>query len=70
MPRVETGQPNPQRSKTTVPLFVNLPPHLAAAVRQWASALQGRPSQIVASLISQEVARREERERIRQAIGE
>ena len=64
-----SNQLNPKRSLSTVHVHLNLPlesgPHAAPVGR----ARGRRTGIVVAELIAKEQARREERERIRQAMG-
>ena len=54
MPRAQTASAQPRHGPKPACLFANLPVHLAPAVRQLADDAQGRPSQIVARLITQD----------------
>ena len=66
--RSEDVHINPRRSMSSVPLQLNLPVDLARTLRTWAEAVNGRCSVIAAQLITAEIVRRQEREKLRRFL--
>ena len=59
---------NPKRSKSTVPLQCNVSVAVARQLRHWAAHMDGRTGLVISRLVEQELARQEEKARIRRAI--
>ena len=66
----EASRLNLKRSKSTMLIQMNLPLATVKVLRTWAASVGGRTGVVVAELIAKEVARQEERERVRQGLDE